>query len=88
MNMILWSECVPKSDFEGFETVDVVEDIVTLGKNMGLEGDNADAEGRNLVEEHNNELTTEELELHQKEQKKKMRKEISLKKEGRIWLVL
>ena len=41
----------------------VEEEIVSLGKSMGLEGDEADV--NDLVEEHAEELTTEELkELH------------------------
>ncbi len=47
-------------DFEGFDPeTAVVEEIVTLGKSMGLEVDEGDV--NELVEEHSEELTTEEL---------------------------
>ncbi|KAK4324021.1 hypothetical protein Pmani_005333 [Petrolisthes manimaculis] len=52
-------------DFEGFEPrpIPVEEEIVSLGKSMGLEVDEADV--NDLVLEHSEELTTEELtELH------------------------
>ena len=36
----MWPECVAGRDFEGFDNEDsaVIDDIVSLGKNMGLEG--------------------------------------------------
>ncbi|XP_069822087.1 tigger transposable element-derived protein 1-like [Dendropsophus ebraccatus] len=53
-------------EFAGFEPI--VEEIVTLGKIMGLEVNEADIE--ELVEEHGQELTTNELiDLHQEQQK-------------------
>ncbi|XP_069940538.1 tigger transposable element-derived protein 1-like [Cherax quadricarinatus] len=60
----LWPECVDKRDFEGFEAnpenpVPVEESIVALGKSMGLEVSGEDVE--ELVEEDNEELTTDEL---------------------------
>lgn len=62
----LWPESVVECDFEGFETVPVepvVNEIVSLATIMGLEVDCSDIE--ELVEEHTQELTTEELmELH------------------------
>lgn len=62
----LWPEGVVECDFEGFETVPmkpVVNEIVSLATIMGLEVDASDIE--ELVEEHSQELTTEELvELH------------------------
>jgi hypothetical protein len=46
----------------------IVNEIVSLAEMMGLEVDNNDVE--KLVEEHNQELTTEELtELHRVSQK-------------------
>jgi hypothetical protein len=38
----LWLDCVAGRDFEGFDTEDVavVDYIVSLGKNMGLEINN------------------------------------------------
>ncbi|GBL91318.1 hypothetical protein AVEN_203472-1 [Araneus ventricosus] len=55
-----------KCDFEGFETVPVEpadNEIVSLAKIMGLEVDNNDID--ELVKEHSQELTTEELtQLH------------------------
>ncbi|PNF30455.1 hypothetical protein B7P43_G12495 [Cryptotermes secundus] len=62
----LWPERVVECDFEGFEIVPVepvVNEIVSLAKIMGLEVGNNDID--ELVEEHSQELTTEELmELH------------------------
>ena len=56
----LWPEVVSERDFEGFEPeVPVEEEIVSLGKSMGLEVDEADV--NDLVEKHSEELTTEEL---------------------------
>jgi hypothetical protein len=73
----LWPDCVADRDIEGFEaeSVAVVDDIVSLGKSMGLEVDNADME--ELVEDHRNGLTTEELEHLQKEQQKTVKEEMS-----------
>ncbi len=56
----LWPDCVSKRDFEGFVSeTPVVEEIVSLGKSMGLEVDDGDI--NDLVEEHSEELTTDEL---------------------------
>ncbi|KAG7166760.1 putative Tigger transposable element-derived protein 1-like 280 [Homarus americanus] len=64
----LWPECVLQRDFEGFEELEeeaVVHEIVSLGNSMGLE---VDDDVEKLVEEHNKELSTEELlELHKEE---------------------
>jgi len=58
----LWPECVAGRDFEGFDNEDsaVIDDIVSLGKNMGLEFNNEDVE--ELLEDHKDELCMEELE--------------------------
>ena len=58
----LWPSCVAERDFEGFgeapaETV--VDEVVSLGKGLGLEVDSDDVE--ELVEDHKEELTTEDL---------------------------
>ncbi|XP_069936056.1 tigger transposable element-derived protein 1-like [Cherax quadricarinatus] len=68
----LWPDCVQKRDFEWFETdphpdpadpLPAVDSIVVLGKSLGLEVSGEDVE--ELVEDHREELTTEELqELH------------------------
>ncbi|XP_015429411.1 PREDICTED: tigger transposable element-derived protein 1-like [Dufourea novaeangliae] len=60
----LWPEAVAERAFEGLEPeVSVVEEIVSLGKSMGLEVDERDV--NELVEEQSQELTTEELhDLH------------------------
>lgn len=66
----LYPEAVLDSKFEGFgeKPESIVEDIVSMGKSMGLEVNNEDIE--ELVEEHNQDLTTEELqELHREQQK-------------------
>ncbi|XP_053336861.1 diphthine methyltransferase isoform X1 [Clarias gariepinus] len=65
----LWPECVLDRDFDWFESeprVTVVEEIVNLGSTMGLEVDWGDVD--ELVEEHREELTTEELEAIREEQ--------------------
>ncbi|GBM46115.1 hypothetical protein AVEN_169099-1 [Araneus ventricosus] len=56
---------IAECEFEEFETVSVesaVNEIVSLAKIMGLELDNHDID--ELVEEHSQELTTEESCLH------------------------
>ncbi|XP_028665299.1 tigger transposable element-derived protein 1-like [Erpetoichthys calabaricus] len=70
----LWPDCVPERDFEGFEP-EIVDEIVSLGQNMGLEVDNNDFE--ELVEEHSNELTTEELQHLQAEQENNLAEDMS-----------
>nr|XP_053653136.1 tigger transposable element-derived protein 1-like [Cherax quadricarinatus] len=67
----LWPECVDKRDFEGFEAnpekcMPVEESTVALGKSLGLEvsGENVEE----LVEEDNDELTTDELLDHLQQQ--------------------
>ncbi|XP_069956616.1 tigger transposable element-derived protein 1-like [Cherax quadricarinatus] len=67
----LWPECVDKRDFEGFEAnpekpMPVEESIVALGKSLGLEVSGEDVE--ELVEEDNEELTTDELLDHLQQQ--------------------
>lgn len=70
----LWPDCVPERDFEELEP-EIVDEIVSLGQNMGLEMDNDDVE--ELVEEHSNELTTEELQHLQAEQEKNLAEDMS-----------
>ncbi|XP_064116538.1 tigger transposable element-derived protein 1-like [Macrobrachium nipponense] len=59
----LWPENVAERDFEGFEIEEeeepVEEEIVSIGKTIGLEVDERDIE--ELVEQHSKELTTDEL---------------------------
>lgn len=59
----LWPEAVAPRDFDGFEVVEEVEpevnEIVSLGKDMGLEVNDEDIE--ELIQEHQEELTTSEL---------------------------
>lgn len=56
----LWSESVAERTFEGFEPeIPVEEEIVSLGKSIGLVMDERDV--NELVEEHSQELTIEEL---------------------------
>ena len=64
----LWPESYLEKDFEGFEPepVPIVESIVSLGKSMGLEVDGDDVE--ELLDAHNQELTTEELQHLQQQQ--------------------
>ena len=74
----LWPDAVPERDFEGFEgeaalptqeeedTV-VEEEIVNLGRDLGLEVDEDDV--ADLIAEHADELTTEELSALEEEQR-------------------
>uniref|UniRef100_A0A8C5PXM0 HTH CENPB-type domain-containing protein n=1 Tax=Leptobrachium leishanense TaxID=445787 RepID=A0A8C5PXM0_9ANUR len=66
----LWPDCVIGHDFEGFAQdwePPVVDDIVSLGKIMGLEVNEDDIQ--ELVEEHGQELTTDDLmALHREQQ--------------------
>ncbi|XP_059549399.1 tigger transposable element-derived protein 1 isoform X1 [Myotis daubentonii] len=56
----LWPEVVSETDFERLEPeAAVVEEIVSLGKSMGLDVDEGDI--NELMEEHSEELTTQEL---------------------------
>uniref|UniRef100_A0A5F8G8Y5 HTH CENPB-type domain-containing protein n=1 Tax=Monodelphis domestica TaxID=13616 RepID=A0A5F8G8Y5_MONDO len=73
----LWPEVVSESDFEGFKPeVPVVEEIVSLGKSMGLEVNEEDID--DLIGKHIEELTTEELkELQQQQQHMEVFQEIN-----------
>lgn len=89
----LWPECVTEREFEGFgvagtstssthdeeEEPELVDDIVSVGKSLGLEINNDDVE--ELLDEHQAELTTEELLHLQNEQKKKLEEEMSSEEE-------
>ncbi|GCC30802.1 hypothetical protein chiPu_0009256 [Chiloscyllium punctatum] len=75
----LWPECVAGRDFEDFEEPPVVPVIVSLGKSMGLEVSEEDVE--ELVEDHKNELTTEELQDLHKTQQEEVAEEISSEEE-------
>lgn len=75
----LWPICVTAKDFEGFEPSvqesAVVEDIVSLGRAIGIEVDSDDVE--ELVQAHSEDLTTDELrQLHQ-EQLQEVTEELS-----------
>ncbi|XP_064089091.1 tigger transposable element-derived protein 1-like [Macrobrachium nipponense] len=67
----LWPDCVAERDFEGFETVEkgaVEDEIVSLDMSLGLEVDTDDIE--DLLTEHGQQLTTDELlELHKEQQR-------------------
>ncbi len=54
----MWHDAVSECDFEGFEKAEL-DEIVALGKSMGLEVDEGDI--NNLIAEHSQELMTEEL---------------------------
>ena len=86
----MWPECVAGRDFEGFDKDDsaVIDDIVSLGYNIGLEVNNEGAE--ELLEDHKDELSAEELEQLQKQLQKAIVKEMFQRKrrEGRIFLLL
>ncbi|XP_030179530.1 tigger transposable element-derived protein 1-like [Lynx canadensis] len=68
----LWPDCVLGHDLEGLaheQEAPVVDEIVSLGKTMGLEVNEDDIQ--ELVEEHGQELTTDELmDLHREQQQK------------------
>ena len=86
----MWPECVAGREFEGFanDVSAVICDIVSLGKNMGLEVNNEDVEA--LLEDQKDELSTEELEELQKQpQKATVGKCLQRKrKEGRMSLLI
>lgn len=88
----IWPECVTECKFEGFGDVartstaapvvdeqqednQIIEEIVNIGQSLGLEVDTEDV--NDLLEEHHEELTTEELLHLQAEQKKTLEKEMS-----------
>ena len=77
----LWPDCIQDRDFEGFQAenveseVHVIDEIVSLGKNLGLDVDGEDLE--ELVEEHTQELTTDELIQLHKEQQREVIEELS-----------
>ena len=77
----LWPKCVADRDFEGFDNEDstVIDDIVSLGKNMGLEVNSEDVE--ELLEDHKDELSMEELEQLQKQLQKAIVEEMSSEEE-------
>ncbi|KAF7235332.1 Tigger transposable element-derived protein 1 [Varanus komodoensis] len=77
----LWPECVTEWDFGGSDA-QVVEEIVSLGRSMGLDVSGAEIEG--LVEDQKEELTTEELaELQSEQQKALVEKHSTEEEEGR-----
>uniref|UniRef100_A0A8D2J1Y1 DDE-1 domain-containing protein n=2 Tax=Varanus komodoensis TaxID=61221 RepID=A0A8D2J1Y1_VARKO len=79
----LWPDCVPGHDMEGLahkQEPPVVNEIVSLGKAMGLEVDEDDIQ--ELVEEHGQELTTDELmDLHREQQQEVMEESSSTEEE-------
>ncbi|GBO19329.1 Tigger transposable element-derived protein 1 [Araneus ventricosus] len=79
----LWPESVAERTFEGFEPeVPVEEEIVSLGKSMGLVMDERDV--NELVEEHSQELTTEELQELQSQQHSGVLQEIGFEEEPEV----
>ncbi|XP_005008025.1 tigger transposable element-derived protein 1-like [Cavia porcellus] len=79
----LWPDCVLGHDLEGLaheQELPVIDEIVSLGKTMGLEVNEDDIQ--ELIEEHGKELTTEELmDLHREQQQKVMEKSSSAEEE-------
>ena len=81
----LWPDAVAPRDFEGFgpepasepvpETDVNVDEIVSIGKSMGLEVDEDDI--TELVEEHHEELTTDELKELQEMQNAELHAQLS-----------
>ncbi|UYV76007.1 hypothetical protein LAZ67_13002113 [Cordylochernes scorpioides] len=67
MDQQLWPEAVAERIYEELEPgVSVEEEIVSLGKSMGLEVEERDV--NELIEEHTEELTTEEIQELQSQQ--------------------
>ncbi|UYV74713.1 hypothetical protein LAZ67_12000658 [Cordylochernes scorpioides] len=67
MDQQLWPEAVAERIYEELEPgVSVEEEIVSLGKSMGLEVEERDV--NELIEEHTQELTTEEIQELQSQQ--------------------
>ncbi|XP_066231912.1 zinc finger MYM-type protein 1 isoform X2 [Saccopteryx leptura] len=80
----LWPDVVADRDFKGFEPeteteVEALEEIVSLGKSMGLEVDEGNV--NKLVKEHEEELSTEELKELQMMQHTELLPEISSEEE-------
>lgn len=75
----LWPDCVTDRDSEDFESVLLVNDIISLGKSLGLELSDDDVE--ELVEDHKMDLTTEELQHIYEMQTQEGIKEISSEEE-------
>ena len=73
--------CIELRTLLGFGNEDsaVIDDVVSLGKNMGLEVNNEDVE--ELLEDDKDELSTEELEQLQKQLQKAMVEEMSWEEE-------
>ncbi|GIY42743.1 tigger transposable element-derived protein 1 [Caerostris darwini] len=71
----LWPEAVAERIYEELEPgVSVEEDIVSLGKSMGLEVEERDV--NELIEEYTQELTTEEMQELQSQQHTEVMQEI------------
>ncbi|KAF6390255.1 hypothetical protein mRhiFer1_007835 [Rhinolophus ferrumequinum] len=78
----LWPDAVPERVLEDVEEdAPIVEDIVSLGKSMGLEVSSDDVE--ELVEDHRTELTTEELQNILTEKQQAETEELSSEEEER-----
>ncbi|XP_008104049.2 tigger transposable element-derived protein 1 [Anolis carolinensis] len=72
----LWPEVVSERGFEESKPEElVVGEIVSIGKSMGLEVDEGDV--HDLIEQHNEELTTEELQELQEQQHAEVLQEIN-----------
>jgi hypothetical protein len=77
----VWPKIIKERDFEGFveeterATDPVVDDIVTTAESIGLHVDSGDVE--ELVEEHSEELSTEELQQLLAEQQRMVPEEFS-----------
>ena len=74
----LWPEVVSERDIEGFEPV-VEEEIVSIGRSMGLEVDEADVV--DLIEEHAETLSTEDLKELQRISHEEVMQELSSEEE-------
>jgi hypothetical protein len=77
----VWPKIIKERDFEGFveepepATDPVVDDIVIVAESIGLQVDSGDVE--ELVEEHSEELSTEELQQLLAEQQRMAAEELS-----------
>ena len=86
----MWPECVAGRDFEGFDNEDsaVIDDIVSLGKNTGLEVNNEEVE--ELLETTKMNSARKNWNNYRSSYKRRLwRKCLQRKrKEGRIFLLL
>lgn len=77
----MWPNCVAGRDFEGSDAEDfaVLDDIVSLDKNMSLVVNNEDVE--ELIDDQENEFSKEELKQLQEQQQRSIAREVASSKD-------